>query len=472
MLADLKRRGAWGRLAAPHGFGNGAIWPSVATGVSPARHGRYFYQQVRPGSYGAASFPPEGLAATPIWEHLSAAGDRVAVLDLPKVGLPREIRGVVVTDWISHGGVYHELRSQPLEFAEELARRHGRNPLPKCDQPGQRDAAEMERFLAAMEQRVAQRERAMHELWKSGDFELMISVFAEGHCTGHQAWHLRDESHPQYDREMAGRLGDGVERIYGRIDAAIGRLLEGVGSDTVVVCCCITGMGPNYTGNQLLDEVVRRLEGIESSRRVAWTRGAKQVAKRWLPRGLRQRGRPLKRRLEEGLAGADRSRARAFVIPHNENAGAIRLNVAGREPHGVLRADEVDAHVSLLSEKLLALRNADTGGPVVAEVVQVRREMAGELLDHMPDLFVVWSQRAPIDRVTSADVGEVEYVFRSNRTGGHNSDCSFVAVGPGVEPGEIRDASVYDLAPTLAAIRGIGLPRAEGEVVGRLAALP
>jgi hypothetical protein len=37
-----------GRLAA--GFGSGAIWPSFSTGVSPAKHGRYFYRQVGPGA--------------------------------------------------------------------------------------------------------------------------------------------------------------------------------------------------------------------------------------------------------------------------------------------------------------------------------------------------------------------------------------------------------------------------------------
>lgn len=467
-LAELKRRGAWGRLDAPAGFGNGAIWPSVATGISPAAHGRYFYQQIHPGSYGAVSFDPHDLTATPVWERMSDQGDRVAVLDLPKVGVPEHVNGVVVTDWISHGGVYHELRSEPPEFAEELARRFGRNPLPRCDHPGDRDASEMESFLEVMEQRVDQRELCTQEMWKSGDFDLMISVFAEGHCTGHQAWHLRDTTHPQHDPALTSRVGDGVSRIYQRIDAAVGRLLEGVDDDTVVLCCAITGMGPNYSGNYLLDEVVRRLEGVKSSRRVAWTREAKLLAKRWLPRGIRQRGRPFKRRFEEGLAGTDRSRAHAFVIPHNENAGAIRLNLAGREPQGILRPEDADAHVAFLTEKLLALRNADTGGPVVDEVVPIHERMEGAYLENLPDLFVIWSQAAPIDRVVSDDIGEVEYVFRSNRTGGHNTDCSFFAAGPGVEVGEVQGASIYDVAPTLAAIRGIDSTFGQGKIIERL----
>jgi len=47
----LRTEGAWGLVSSPRGFGSGAVWPSFATGVSPAKHGRYYYRQVGPGSY-------------------------------------------------------------------------------------------------------------------------------------------------------------------------------------------------------------------------------------------------------------------------------------------------------------------------------------------------------------------------------------------------------------------------------------
>ncbi|HEY5140594.1 MAG TPA: hypothetical protein VIJ25_14960, partial [Methylococcales bacterium] len=42
---SLFQKAAWGVTTNPVGFYVGALWPSFATGVSAARHGRYCYEQ-------------------------------------------------------------------------------------------------------------------------------------------------------------------------------------------------------------------------------------------------------------------------------------------------------------------------------------------------------------------------------------------------------------------------------------------
>src|SRR4026209_487124 len=67
-LAALRDQGAWGMVAGLPGFGSGALWPSVSTGVTPAKHGRYFYKQLNPATYQVEHFDPTRYRATPVWE--------------------------------------------------------------------------------------------------------------------------------------------------------------------------------------------------------------------------------------------------------------------------------------------------------------------------------------------------------------------------------------------------------------------
>jgi predicted AlkP superfamily phosphohydrolase/phosphomutase len=471
-LRRLRDEGAWGIVTSPAGFGSGAVWPSFATGVSPAKHGRYFYRQVGPGSYSAEKFEADQLAVPPVWEHIARSGRSVAVFDVPKVGLPlQSIDGVVAVDWISHGPVYTEMRSFPAGFGDDLTTRFGRNELWKCDLPGGRDAEQMGVFVEQLRERVHQRERATRHYWSEG-YDLLITVFAEPHCVGHQGWHVRDRHHPMHDADALRRIGDPVDLMYREIDTTIGRIIDAVDDDTTVIVFSGTGMGPNYTGNHLLDDVLRAIDHKPPTTMTALTKAVKKRLKKVLPPELRRRGQRLKNRVEEQAFATDRARRPSFAVPHNDIAGAVRLNIVGREPTGVLRPDEVDAYVERLRGELLALRNADTGARVVTDVVRVADEHHGEWLDRLPDLLVVWNRDEPIDRVTSDSIGTVEYSYRGNRTGDHSPDNVFFAVGPSVTPGRCEGVALYDFASTLCRLVGAPIPSTDGEPIDALTARP
>lgn len=460
-LRALRDEGAWGLVSSPRGFGSGAVWPSFATGVSPAKHGRYFYRQIAPGSYAAEKFRVEQFAAEPIWDHISRAGRSIAVFDVPKVGVSQDVNGVVAVDWISHGPVYDEMRTWPESFGSELTERFGSNPLWKCDLPGGRDADAMESFVRQMSDRIAQRVAATKHYWDQG-FDLLVTVFAEPHCAGHQGWHVRDIDHPMHDPDVRDRVGDPVQSVYEQIDAAIGEIIDHVDDDTTVIVFSGTGMGPNYTGNHLLEQVLRAIDHDSATMAAKVMNGTKALLKRVMPPEVRRRGQRLKNRVEEQAYSGDRAKRRSFSVPHNDIAGAVRLNIVGREASGTIERHEVDDYVDHLRTELLALRNAETGEPVVTDVVRLTDEHDGDWIDHMPDLFVLWNRNHPIDRVTSDTIGEVEHPNRGNRTGDHNPENIFYGIGPGVRPGHVSDAGLYDFAPTLCALLDVDLPATDG----------
>ena len=188
-----------------------------------------------------------------------------------------------------------------------------------------------------------------------------------------------------------------------------------------------------------------------------------------LPSEVRKRLNTTARRIEDAAARGDRERRRCFAVPHNDIAGAIRVNLAGREPNGhVQPGAEYDAFFAQLRRDILDVRNLDTGNPIATDVVRVDEICQGAHLDELPDFFVLWSREAPIERIGSPKIGTIEFIHRGNRTGDHRPDSVFVAAGPHVIPGATGPVSILDFAPTLAALHGVKLPDADGRSIPAL----
>jgi len=60
-LRALLSRGLVGDTVGPEGFYEGSTWPSLYTGVTPARHGFHRLVQLKPGSYRFHRCDPGGF---------------------------------------------------------------------------------------------------------------------------------------------------------------------------------------------------------------------------------------------------------------------------------------------------------------------------------------------------------------------------------------------------------------------------
>jgi predicted AlkP superfamily phosphohydrolase/phosphomutase len=468
-LATLRQRSAWGIASGLPGFGSGALWPSISAGVTPAKHGRYFYKQLNASTYRAEKFDPASYAASPVWEPISASGRRVALFDVPQAAMSSELNGIQAADWIVHDVVYGRLTTSPPELASELTGKFGVDPVPKCDRPGGRNADEHAALRDQLVARVRQRADCTVHYLEREPWDLLITAFSEPHCVGHQSWHVHDPLHPMHDPELAARIGDPVRDVYAAIDSAIGRIAAAAGDDADVIVLSATGMCANYGGNHLLDAMLRRLESRPAPLPLDWLQHAKRAAKSRLPRDLRMRWRRTAHRLEEVASGRDREQRACFAVPHNDLAGAVRVNLIGRERCGrVAPGAPFDALFEELRRDLLDVRNLDTGQPVVHDVLRVDQICSGPRLADLPDFFVIWNREAPIDRVGSPKIGAIEYAHRGNRTGDHTPDSIFFATGPHVARGRLDGVSILDFAPTLAALHGVSLPDADGRVIPEL----
>lgn len=462
VLQGLRNKGVWAKVKTERGFGDGATWPSLFTGVNPGRHGRYFYQQFVPGTYEDRKFiQDEDFGHKPFWEYLSQAGRRVAVIDLVKAPLSKGLNGIQIVDWLVHSQE-GSTRSSPVHLASDVIAGYGSDPFNgTTDIYKHRTADEFRSFRDTMIDRVQAKTSLCEDYLKSDSWDLFMVAYGDPHDIGHQCWHLHDPGHALYDSEWVERHGDPVKDVYIALDSAIGRLLERAGPETVTIVFAGPGMEPAYTANHMLDKVLRRLDGRPDHDRNVIPHAV--VSRLW-PAAFQRLG----ERINHAKSMYSMSRRKYLTVLHNENAGGVRINVAGREPAGCVKpGEDYEAVCSSITRDLLNLANVDTGNPVVKEVVRVSDECHGNRLVALPDLLVVWSREAPIRGITSPKIGVVSESHVSGaRTGDHNSNCSLYMQGPGVmQRGLIDPITVEDIAPTISNMLDFTLPDCDGAPV-------
>jgi predicted AlkP superfamily phosphohydrolase/phosphomutase len=493
-LARLLGEAAVIETIGPIGYFVASIWPTLYTATTPARHQFLCSGQIRGGTYEPRWVGPVTQPA-PVWEQVSAAGGRVAALDPPHAGAGNPVDGVVLVEYGCHDR-HDRPASYPDAFLDDVLEEFGPHPVgclmrehphfAPCDWPHRAarfrtveedlalfaDLAEGHRRKAAMSLAVLDR----------GDWDLFFSVLGESHCIGHQYWRLHDPSHVWHDPAHASAVGfDPVREMYGMLDATVGRHLERAGPDSTVYVHLSHGMAPHYDGTWLLDPVLWRLDELCDGRvaRGPLTRlgdlaygPAGRRGQPALGRAAAAARRRLAARVPMGFFDEEIPRISArrwWPQPNDTGAGAIRLNLEGREPVGRIARSRARDVACWLADRLRELVNVDTGAPAVSEVRLLDDHYERNPTDAFGDVIVEWNRDAPIDTVWSPAVGIVRKPYDQWRSGDHHRRGLLLAHGPGIVPGRRHGGlPVIDVAPTVAASLGVTMREVDGIARGDL----
>lgn len=471
-LQALFERGLQSRLAGLPAFGSGAAWPAFATGTAPAKHGRYFGMAPESDSYTALK-RSQTLHGETFWERLSAAGKRVAIVNVPYATLPDDINGLVMLDWATHNPLAGQAVSVPEQVAGDIVRRYGGDPVGRCDNKGF-GPDDFAAFRDGLLARTAAKAEQAVALLGEQEWDFFGVVFDESHCMGHQAWHLHDRNHPEHNSAIAAALGDPLLQCYQALDAAVGKVVEAAGPAATVLVASVTGMGPNYTANFYVNDMLRSF-GQRTASPALSAIGALRGLWRSFPEPLRKRvNRRVLKLKENTVTVAERRRRIAYALPHNDISGVVRINVAGREPDGfVAPGEEYTAVLEQLRAHLASFRNAETGEPLITCFVEPRKIMDGPFIEQLPDLMFEWNRSAPIRRIHSPATGTIHCTWQNNRTGDHTSAGLVIAAGPGIAAGRCaNDIQLMDLAPSFGALLGVAADESlDGRVVPELVGL-
>ncbi len=472
-LARLRDQGAWCRLRSVSDVSSGSIWPSFVTGVMPGRHGQFFtHMQLQSGSYRVVKKYADEVPIEPFWSALERARKKSALIDIPQSRPARGFNGVHVAGW---GGEFPAWRrsSEPAALMPEILRRFGEHPL--AEQYRLVGKPETDAAYDALHRDLLDGVRAKAALsrWILGEgrFDLFLTVFAEPHWAMHLLWDMLDGQHPDHNTDRARRYCATFREIFATIDTFIGEAWAERPESGVVVFS-LSGMGANFSGWHVLPELLGRLGfGPAGDRDGERTRRSTLRGGPWTLRVLERFASPrliqaakaaVPARLWDRwarqllFAGSGWSESRAFWLP-NDYTGAIRINLQGREPNGLVAPGrEYQAVSREIAETLLELVNIDTGRPVVREVIHTRDAMPGEHVDSLPDLLAVWESDAPVAGVRSPRVGEIRCLSPERRTGAHRPEGFFAASGAPFAPGaSCEGAHIVDIAPTFLHLLGV-----------------
>ena len=473
-FASLSQLGATCPVASNVEYLSDTFWPELMTGRSATAAGWYWQpEQVHVGEARLRANTPADVDTTAFWSHASAAGQRVAVLDVVYAAPQPGLHGVALRDWGAHSAGFGR-GSDPPGYLEEIVRRYGDYPLPHgwdeearrgwgCDvHDGSR--AGLEQMPARLAEAIAIKTNVVLGELEREDWGLFFAVFHEGHCAGHQLWHFMDESSPWYEADAPESLRHGIRDTYARLDDSLARVLEVVDAETSVLVLLSRGMTSYVGGWQLLPEILVRL-GYSSAGAMAGS------LRSHLPTPVRHaiktvvRG-PMRNRLKTAAGTPaqplESPRTRAARVRCGR-AGGIRLNVRGRDPFGSIEpGGEYDEVCAELQRELGALRDAETGEPVVVEVARSDRLFAGRHHPNLPDLLVRFRERGEIVSVTSPTIGTVTEPARDRRfarSGEHTTNARLWVSGPGIPAGlELDGLNVLDIGPTALDLLGVPVP--------------
>jgi predicted AlkP superfamily phosphohydrolase/phosphomutase len=263
--------------------------------------------------------------------------------------------------------------------------------------------------------------------------------------------------------------------VYAAIDGALGELLACAGGDTISVVFFSQGMGPNYHGAHLFLEFVDRFnrrwaghtppnDGATGHARGAgfdavWRASVQKIPDLWRKR-VRERL-PSSVRSWLYMKRLDRSRQwsrmLAFPLPM-DGFSALRVNLAGRDSRGRIRAGEdytrfLDAFTAELSQ----LTNVDTGRPVVERMFRADQQVDPMALRSFPDLNVWWGKSCPIRGVRSSTLGVISGDCTELRTGEHVMRAMFLVSHPRAARGyhTVPGMHLVDIPATLCDLAGV-----------------
>lgn len=422
-------------------------WTSCATGCNEGKHGIFMPLVRRADNFSMKAMDSTDVRVKTVWELLAERSRKVVAINDPCSYPPQRIDGCVVAgmttpdsavSWTHPESLKEELLAEVPDYVVDV------NLFGKT-----RDAI-LSELMASLESRL---DAALY-LMGARDWDLFWVTFTESDRVQHRFWSDQQPDHPWHEPEFPTAVDD----VYRRLDRAVGRLVESAPSGTRVFIVSDHGFAPFYCMFDTTGWLIDRGYTVQRAAKAGLKRALARVglldtaaiAYRRFRRAVESEARHGVDRMRESADEAntgrvyvdvDWSRTRAYATLD----GGIRVNMRGREPHGIVDPSEAPAIAAEIRAELSAMRYPN-GEPIFEEVLLAAEAFHGPVADRGPD--VVMPPRS--DAYSGPVAGHKYLVDRHRNSGEHARYGVFVAWGPGVESGAaVRDPALVDIAPTV-----------------------
>ena len=485
----LRAEGIEAPLHSTHPPWTASAWPSLYTGVDPSHHGVYDFFDHSEGYPDETSFVTRADVHAPaIWNYLTARDVPSIVLNMPVSNPADRINGVLIPGYMGP----EDAPGHPAGIREELDGAIGGYRVYSRAET----AEDKDEKLAGYLELIDLRRRAARHLLTNFDWEVAVIQVQKTDAAFHQF--TERDAHRQ---------------VYEAADALVGSVLDAVDEELNVVVCSDHGIGP-VTGyriyvNQILADhgfVVTADEGgrvdIGAEKRRMMGRGDAGGIEAGTEAGLSPAGdviegvaslldrlglspadvyalaqrlgidpllvRLLPKSIRKNLHSfehVDWRRSMAYCRSRNELG--VRINLEGRDPHGVVLAEEYEAVRNEIVDLLSGLRTPD-GEPAFEFVERREAIYDGPYSDAACDVLF-----RPTDMNNTVELDLTGREFLPADTNDHKRTGVFVARGPAFNDGATIEAlSITDVAPIVMTLAGCPVPERMDEVPAGLLRTP
>ena len=286
-------------------------------------------------------------------------------------------------------------------------------------------------FLAQCYANHDDRERMLFDALEKTKQGLCACVFDTTDRVQHMFWRYLDEDHPAARDVPRDQRPQVIQELYGRMDALIGRVMQQIDDDTLLMVVSDHGF-----------KSFARCVNLN-----AWLHQNGYLA---LKSGKTESG--------DWFEDVDWSRTRAYTMGLN----GLYLNVKGREREGIVEpGSQAEALKEELRRKLDGLVDPASGQTGITGVFDCDSVYAGPYVDNAPDLIVGYGggYRASWDSVMGKVTAQI---FEDNLKAWSGDHCIDPRLVPGVlfcnrKIAEEKPA-IVDVAPTILKMFGLSLP--------------
>lgn len=285
-------------------------------------------------------------------------------------------------------------------------------------------------FLAQAYGNHEDRERMLFDALDKTRQGLCTCVFDTTDRVQHMFWRYLEEDHPAVRGVPKAQRRDVIQDLYQRMDKLIGRVMEKIDDDTLLMVISDHGF-----------KSFARCLNLN-----AWLH---QNGYLTLKEGKTESG--------DWFEDVDWSRTRAYTMGLN----GLYLNLKGREKQGIVDLGQAAALKEEIKQKLTGLKDPSSGAVGITGVFITGNVYRGPYLENAPDLLIGYGAgyRASWDSVMGKVTAQV---FEDNIKAWSGDHC----IDPRLVPGVLFSShkfteekpAIVDVAPTILKLFGISLP--------------
>jgi predicted AlkP superfamily phosphohydrolase/phosphomutase len=334
--------------------------------------------------------------------------------------------------------------SAPASFAADLYQRLGPYRTlgwAEATWPLNEDRIDEKTFMDDLYRAFDDRAQVILQRLDARQWDLMVGVIEATDRVQHMMWRLLDPSHPMYDKALAAKFGDAIERVYRKCDEFVGEVVSRVRPDTAILVVSDHGFHSFRQSVNLNTWLVQ--EGF-------MTLGG--GAGGGVPGGGDSTG--------GGTfwEHVDWSRTRAYAM----GLGQIYLNLKGREGRGIVAPEEAKTVQDDLAARLLTMTDPDNHARIVDGVYKRDDIYSGAYLSNAPELQVGFAEgyRVSWQSTLGGAPPGIVYPNKKKWSGDHGSFDYKATSGTLISNRPLAGGqpSIMDIAPTVLKYFGLPIP--------------